>query len=154
MSDFEAAQAWNREIACETLALTNQMLLFRSLLLDFDNLFKHVIKGNNFINDREKICRSLGQLWHETGKSLANFSKRSLCHTFLVYIFMVFLFISIILSMVISLFMWRTIYVIHWGRYGLKQRNPLNIFQITNQNRLFLFIFSLFLFLYQNIYQS
>ena len=154
MSDFEADQAWNREIACETLALTNQMLLFRSLLIYFDNLIKHVIKGNNFINDREKICRSLGQLWHETGKSLAKFSKRSLCHTFLVYIFMVFLFISIILSMVISLFMWRTIYVIHWGRYGLKQRNPLNIFQITNQNRLFLFIFSLFLFLYQNIYQS
>ena len=38
----------------------------------------------------------------------------------------------------------------HWGRYGLKQGDPLQNFQITNQVILFLFIFFWFSFLYQN----
>ena len=41
------------------------------------------------------------------------------------------------------------IYVSYWGRYGLKQGNPLQNSQINNQTILYLFSFLWFSFLYK-----
>ena len=75
VSEFEAATAWNRGIPNKILEQINQMLILLLSSLWFLPFIKQVIKGKNFINDKETICQKLRQLRTEIGYFLAVFKN-------------------------------------------------------------------------------
>ena len=137
---IESDTAWNRGIPCKCLKLTNKMLFYCLLSHDFFQLIKQVIKEKNFVNSIENICRTLRQLWSETGWSFAKFWNHY------VYSFMVLIFISESISKVRPLLIQGIIYVGNWGIYNLKQGNPLQNFHTTNKVTLILLSFLWFYF--------
>ena len=103
-------------------------------------------KNTIFVYVRENICRTLKHLWPEIGENPENFQITNQVIPFLVLFFMVFLFISRDLSKAGSLCMQWKIYVGHWGRYCLKEGNPLQNFKSLIKLYFSCFIFLVFLF--------
>ena len=129
-----------------------QIYLLCSFLYSLTCCIKEVIKGKMFWRLNEKKVNLWGSYSLKQGNPL-QFVFKTLIQFYLFYLFFYFWFT---VSKRVSRAMFLDIKfksVGLWGRYGMKQENPLQNFKIANQ---IVFVFStdlLFYLMYQKVYQ-
>ena len=151
MLAYEADTSWNRGIPCIFFKTLIQLYLLRSFFYSLTYCIKEVIKGGIFWRLNEKSAGLLGIYCLKQGNPLQYF--KTLIQLYLFYLFFYFwLTVSKRVSKAIFLdITFKSVGL--WGRYGLKQGNPLQNLKISNQ---IVFVLSSDLFfnlMYQKGYQ-
>ena len=136
---------WNKWIPLQKFQIAHQVILF---LIHFSWFFLYYINFLSMVKSLFMLGKIYFVHWGRYGFKQENpFKIFQIANQIILFcfIFMVYIFISKSLSK-LGFFMWQEIFIIHWGSYGLKQGNPLQILKITNQIIIILSLFCDFYF--------
>ena len=131
MQAYKADTAWNRGILCIFFKILIQLYLLRSFLYSLTYLIKEVIKSNIFWSLNKKV------LAYEAAMAWNRGIPSKFFNTLLqLYLFCLFIYFWLTVSKRVSKAIFFDIKfksVGLWGSYWLKQWNPLQNLNISNQ---------------------
>ena len=148
---YEAATFWNRGIPCISFKTRIQLYLLRSFFYCLTYCIKEFMIGKLFWKLNENSAGILGSYGLKQANPLQFF--KTLIQLYLFYLFFYF-WLTVSKRVSKAIFLDITFLSVGlWGRYGLKQGNPLQNPKISNQ---IVFVLSpelLFYLMYQKVYQ-
>ena len=150
MLAYEADTSWNRRTTCIFFKTLIQSYLLRSFFYSLTYCIKEVIKSNIFWRLNEKVLAYEAATARNRGIPWIFFKTLIQLYLFLISLFLKYCIKEGIKGNILDV---KFKSVDLWGRYGLKQGNPLQNIKITNQ---IVFVLSpdlLFYFMYQKGYQ-